>query len=68
MKSFTQLRDELTAIQQQLAVMQNDLQDLINAPAVVPAPVVAPEDTEVDVVLSDGGKKIRAKNRIKNKH
>jgi len=31
-----------------------DIQALVDAPAVTPAPVVAPTDTEVDILLSDG--------------
>lgn len=52
MKTLSDLRIELTAIQQSLAVMQDDLQTLIDAPVPTPTPDPAPEIPKITIPLN----------------
>lgn len=58
MKSIQEIKDEVTAIQPQLTAMQEALvqvqADLQAVQDGTTTPVVTPETTEVDLVLSDG--------------
>lgn len=52
MKTLTEIRDEVTSVQSQLAQVQTDLQALIDAPTTIPDPTPTPDVPKITIPLN----------------